>query len=1117
MKYVQNLKLSNSLDKLKILNFKGFNKLTTVELSSMHNIEKLGFDDMLLEVEEPYLTRFSASDCPRISEITFNVSDKGNKIAFAPDSVVDLSGMQSVNLITGNYPVKGLKTLIVPNSTKNIIFNYKYGDGKTDIKNIWSGLVNHSSDGYVGIDLKGVELENMTMNAFEHIVNGMNFNIAPTDINPFFNTNRDGIEKPFFKPEGRINLSKYTGSMEYMFKGMDMTKFKVVIEGVRPQEILTNLFEQAKIVNTNEISSKDFVNRLLNAFPYADIWDGLFKYADIDFDTDDIVIPDKYISTADMYRGTSITKDIDIPYTMINVDSMFRDCKQLKTYLENWNKDADYYDPEMITRGCYFNSGGDLELVPPEWGGYGFYPEVTSEIIVDIPYENYTLQLCNRYTTLSIGVASWGDGEVTFLEEDKYMHTYKQPGRYTIKGHFIFGPGTESRENNSYFSPAESLRNVLTEVVYLAQDTTDLYQAFKYCKNLRRVNIGNLSITSLGETFNGCSMLSDLRYPASTFNNLKEIHGMFSGCELLKSVDLSNFNTENVTDFSNVFANCLSLENVDVSGFNTKNAVTMVDMFKSCEKIVSLDLSNFITDKVENMQGMFNRCISLEQLNISSFVTDKVKSMKGMFSRTGLIELDLSHFNTNNVTDMAEMFSNMSKLTTLNISSFNTGKVTTTEEMFYRCTALKSLDLTSFDMSNVTNIMYMFSNNGELEELKLDVFDVRKVKDMKYLFSGCSKLTELNTENFMIEEATNIESMFINCSALTSLSFPKFNTKNVTTMRDIFSGCRSLISIDVSNFDTSNCQDFGGVFYYCPGLLQIDVSNFNTKKAKKMDNMFKYCRNIKTLDLTNFETPLLENMNEMFFECYGLVDVKLTNFVSTNIKEARALFSYCQQLKTIDFGKLDFNLVADLSAMFNGCYSLQDLDLSQINTFSVGNMSNMFAGCHALKTLILGDKFTTRYVTNFSYMFSNTSNLVDFNTSNFDFSSAENLERTFEACMFNVDMSNEDLSRVTTMSRMFKDFKGSSINMANCDVSNSKDNIEFIYNCDSLVEFIPPMNISNSMHVNANNLPAEVFVNVINNLASVEEPQILSIGSVNINKIPDDVITTAISKNWSIA
>ena len=1116
MKYVQNLKLSNSLDKLKILNFRGFNKLTTVELSSMHNIEVLGFDDMLQVVDTPYLSRFVASDCPRISEITFNVSGNDYKIAFAEDSTVNLSGMQSVNLITGNYPIKGLKTLIIPNSTKNLLFNYKFGDGQTDIKNIWSGLVNHSNDGYEGIDLKGVELENITMNAFEHIVNGKNFSVSPTNINPFFNINRDGVEKPFFRPEGKINLSKYTGSMEYMFKGMDLTKFNIVIEGNRPQQVLTNLFEQARIVSTDTIKSKDLINGILSAYPYADVWDGLFRYADIDFDTDDIIIPDKYMSTADMYRGTSITKDIDIPHTMINVDSMFRDCKQLKNYLENWNKDAEYYDPDMITRGCYFNSGGDLELVPPEWGGYGFYPEVTSEIIVDIPYENYTLQLCNRYTTLSIGVASWGDGEVTFLEEDGYSHVYKQPGKYTIKGHFTFGPGTESRENTSYFSPEESLRNALIEVVYLAQDTTDLYQAFKYCKNLRKVNIGNLNISNLGETFSGCTMLSDLRYPASTFNELKEIHGLFSGCELLTSIDLSNFRTENITDFSNMFSGCLSLTDIDVSGLNTGEAENISGMFKNCESLVSLDLSNFVTDKVTNMSNMFNRCISLEQLNISSFNTKEVTNMQGMFARTGLIELDLSHFNTEKVTTMFEMFSNMERLTSLNISSFNTKEVITMEEMFYRCTSLKSLDLTSFDMSNVTNIMYMFSGDGELEELKLDVFDVRKVLDMKYLFSGCSKLTELNMENFMIEAVTNIESMFINCSGLTHLSFPKFNTKNVTTMRDIFSGCRSLVTIDVSNFDTSNCEDFGGVFYYCPTLTEIDVSSWNTKKAKRMDNMFKYCRNITSLDLYNFDTSSLENMDEMFFECYNIEHVKLASFVSTNIKNAKALFSYCQKLQTVDFGQLEFNLVSDMSSMFNGCYTIKEIDLSKFNTFSVNNMNNMFSGCNALNKLILGDKFSTKYVTDFNNMFSGTFNLIDFNIDNFDFSSATNLERMFENCGFNVNMANQDLSNVINMSRMFKEYKGTSIDMTNCNIINSKDNIEFIYSSDSLTDFIPPINISSSIHVSAN-LPMDTFITLINNLVEVEEPQMLVIGDSNINKIPDNVIAEAVSKNWSVA
>jgi hypothetical protein len=113
-------------------------------------------------------------------------------------------------------------------------------------------------------------------------------------------------------------------------------------------------------------------------------------------------------------------------------------------------------------------------------------------------------------------------------------------------------------------------------------------------------------------------------------------------------------------------------------------------------------------------------------------------------------------------------------------------------------------------------------------------------------------------------------------------------------------------------------------------------------------------------------------------------------------------------------------------------------------------------------------------------------------------------------------MANQDLTKVTNMSRMFKEFKGTSIDMTNCDVINSEDNIEFIYNSNSLTEFIPPINISSTMHVNAN-LPVETFVALINNLVSVEEPQMLVIGSANMNKVPDDVIAEAVSKNWSIA
>ena len=1116
MKYVQNLNLSNSLDKLENMNFRGFNKLTTVTLNSMQNLKVLGFDDMLLATDEATLTTVKISDCPAIEEVTFNVTDSANKVAFAPNSTVDISGMQSVHTIRCNTPIKGLKTLIVPNSVQHILFNYTYGTGTSDIKNIWSGLVNHTNDNYEGIDLKGVNLISINMDSFKNITNGKNFNIAPVNMNPNFNVTRDGKTYPYFRPEGSIDLSKYTGSMDYMFKGIDMTKFNVTVLGNRPQQTLIGLFEEGKIASTATISSKNLVNGILSCYPYADVWDGLFKNADIDFDTDDILIPDIYISTADMYRGTSITKDIDIPYTMINVDSMFRDCKQLKTYLKNWDK-VGYYDPDMITRGCYFNSGGDLELVPPEWGGYGFYPEVTSEIVVQIPYENYNLQLCNKYTTLSIGVASWGDGEVTFLAEDNYSHVYKQPGRYTIKGHFTFGPGTESHENSSYFSPGDSMRNALIEVKYLAQDTTDLCQAFKYCKALRKVTISNLRVTNLAEAFSGCASLIELNYPGSSFSDLTEIHNAFNGCESLTEIDLSNFNTKNATSMVGMFKDCVNITNLDVTGMITDNVESMAEMFRGCKLLTGLDLSGFNTKKVKDMSRMFYGCTSLVGVNLESFDTSNVTTMKAMFSRSGLIDLNLSNFNTKNVNNMSEMFASMDALLTLDVSSFNTSNVTTMEEMFYRCSALTSLDLSKFDMSNVENITYMFSNNGALAELKLDVFDVSKVKDMKYLFSGCSSLTTINMENFITRDITNIESMFINCGGLTSLRFPKFNTSKVTNMRDIFSGCRSMVSVDVSTFDTTNVEDLGGMFFYCPALLEVDVSHFKTSKARRMDNMFKYCRVMKTIDVSNFDTSSLEDMDSMFSECYLVETVKLTNFTSDKIQRASELFSYCQQLRSVDLGKLEFGLVSSMKNMFNGCYSIESLDLSKWNTFSVSNMSNMFAGCNALKSLSLGSRFTTKYVTDFSSMFSGCMNLPSLDLSNFDFSSAETMERMFESALFDVNLANKNTSNVTNMTRMFKEYKGTSIDMTNCDISKSIDNIEFIYNCPNLTNFIPPINISSSIHVTANNLPAETFVSLIGNLAIVSEPQILSVGSTNLAKIPEDTIALAVSKSWSIA
>lgn len=63
------------------------------------------------------------------------------------------------------------------------------------------------------------------------------------------------------------------------------------------------------------------------------------------------------------------------------------------------------------------------------------------------------------------------------------------------------------------------------------------------------------------------------------------------------------------------------------------------------------------------------------------------------------IDIDLSGFNTSKVTNMENMFRNMSNLTTLNLSNFNTSQVTSMSHMFHDMSNLTTLNLSNFNTS----------------------------------------------------------------------------------------------------------------------------------------------------------------------------------------------------------------------------------------------------------------------------------------------------------------------------------------------------------------------------------------------------------------------------------
>ena len=264
------------------------------------------------------------------------------------------------------------------------------------------------------------------------------------------------------------------------------------------------------------------------------------------------------------------------------------------------------------------------------------------------------------------------------------------------------------------------------------------------------------------------------------------------------------------------------------------------------KNILEIDLSNFDTSEVTNMGGMFYGMSNLTTLNVSHFDTSKVTDMSLMFhGMRDLSALNLSSFNTSQVTDMHNMFYGMSNLTSLNLSSFNTSEVTNMGFMFYGIPNLNSLDLSNFDTSEATNMSFMFYGMPSLTSLNLSHFDTSKVTDMHFMFRDTSSLASLDLSNFDTSKVTDMNYMFHNTSSLTSLNLSNFDTSKVTNMEAMFSGMSGLTSLDLSNFDTSQVTNMENMFnlqdeYKLNDKLEtIYVNNdFDTAKVINFSAMF---------------------------------------------------------------------------------------------------------------------------------------------------------------------------------------------------------------------------------------------------------------------------------------
>ncbi len=315
--------------------------------------------------------------------------------------------------------------------------------------------------------------------------------------------------------------------------------------------------------------------------------------------------------------------------------------------------------------------------------------------------------------------------------------------------------------------------------------------------------------------------------------------------------------------------------------------VTSYENLFSSSYATTIDVSNFNTSNVTDMMGMFSYSKATSILGLDKLDTSNVTDMSNMFGKVNVSSLDLSNFNTSNVTNMSWMFEGCENITSLNLSSFDTSKVTDMESMFSSATVV-TLDLSSFDTSNVTTMESMFYR-CTVKSLDLSNFDTNNVANMSYMF---------------------------NESQATLLKINNFNTSNVTTMNGMFSDSK-VESLDLSSFNTSKVTNMSSMFSNCVASEIKGFEKLNTSNVTDMSYMFNSTA-ITDFNFSNsFDTSNVTNMNYMFFSSKATI-IDVSGFDTSNVTSMRYMFGYNDNLKTIYVSnKFTVDKVTSSSGMFS--------------------------------------------------------------------------------------------------------------------------------------------------------------------------------------------------------
>ena len=313
---------------------------------------------------------------------------------------------------------------------------------------------------------------------------------------------------------------------------------------------------------------------------------------------------------------------------------------------------------------------------------------------------------------------------------------------------------------------------LLSSMIY---DKKDLLNKLDNIK--KSMNIFNENINKIIEILNIVRINMENYYKLSEYiiNNynqkekkyeiLYNINEIINNNDIINDINIINNENDIKNKFNNIFniynkiyineiKLTVKVEKDDVNKEiyfldNTDEKITIEGEFKGINKYGAPEFNEI---KEEHHHDLLKE---LNESNVELYINNKKYKYEKYFipDKEGLYNILLKfHILIN---DCSFMFYNCFNLTNINLSSFNTQNVTNMSCMFAFCSNLTNINLSSFNTQNVTNMSYMFQGCSNLTNIDLSLFNTQNVTNMSNMFYGCSNLKEIKINKNLCEKIKN--------------------------------------------------------------------------------------------------------------------------------------------------------------------------------------------------------------------------------------------------------------------------------------------------------------------------------------------------------------------------